>query len=319
MSRSTGPRSAAQDFAAKAGEIAELVADKVADATSEAASKAAHLAGGAAHAATPYVEKAGEQLEETAVKLGRRARRAAKKSTRKASAAASKQAKIAQAKAAKQARKGQSQVAEVAQVVQEKGQATLAQVLTAAGAQAAKTSKAADKAAAKAQAKSGKKTHRVRNLLIIGAVAGVLLPLAIDLLEKLKIDDAVGAAPVHLVNGVWGIIAIGLFAEPSLTPFAGNVKAGFGGLLIPGGSADILITQIIGSAATIIWCAVTAVIMFGALKAIGRLRVNPKAEMEGNFIDNYEHGESVWPDILPLPGDAPAPVPVRSTAPATGD
>ncbi|MCC6892689.1 MAG: ammonium transporter [Anaerolineae bacterium] len=155
--------------------------------------------------------------------------------------------------------------------------------------------------------------------IIIGAVAGILLPLAIDLLEKLKIDDAVGAAPVHLVNGVWGIIAIGLFAEPTLTPFAANVKSGFGGLFIPGGSAEILVTQITGSLATIVWCGVTSFVMFAALKAIGRLRVNPKAEMDGNFIDNYEHGESVWPDILPLPGDAPVPVPVRSTAPATGD
>ncbi len=59
--------------------------------------------------------------------------------------------------------------------------------------------------------------------------------------------------------------------------------------------------------------------MFAALKAIGHLRVNPKAEAEGNFIDNYEHGESIWPDILPLPDEAPASVPVRSPAPATGD
>src|SRR5687768_5011685 len=87
--------------------------------------------------------------------------------------------------------------------------------------------------------------------IIIGTIGGIILLLATDLLEIVKIDDAVGASAVHLACGVWGIVAIGLFAEPSLTPFAGNVKAGMGGLLISGGSADILVTQIIGSAATI--------------------------------------------------------------------
>ncbi len=156
--------------------------------------------------------------------------------------------------------------------------------------------------------------------VIIGVVGGILLLLWGDLLEKIKIDDAVGASSVHLACGVWGIVAIGLFAEPSLTPFAANAKSGMGGILVAGGSADILITQIIGSLSTIVWCAVTSFIMFGALKAIGHLRVNPKAEMDGNFIDNYEHAQSIWPDVMPLPvEDSVVKVPVRSTAPATGD
>ena len=155
--------------------------------------------------------------------------------------------------------------------------------------------------------------------IIIGGVAGIILLLWGDLLEKIKVDDAVGASSVHLACGVWGIIAIGLFAEPSLTPFAANVKAGFGGLLVAGGSADILITQIIGSATTIIWVGVTSVIMFGALKALKRLRVNPKAEEDGNSIDNYEHGQSIWPDILPLPGDVLPADGARAVSPAVGD
>jgi Amt family ammonium transporter len=109
---------------------------------------------------------------------------------------------------------------------------------------------------------------------------------------------------VHLACGVWGVLAVGLFAEPSLTPFAGNVKAGFGGLFIPGGSADILITQIIGSAATIAWVAVTSFIMFGALRAVKKLRVPAHAETAPNFVDAYEHGQTVWPDVLPLPDEA---------------
>ncbi len=155
--------------------------------------------------------------------------------------------------------------------------------------------------------------------IIIGVVAGIILLLWGDMLEKVKIDDAVGASSVHLACGVWGILAIGLFAEPSLTPFAANAHSGMGGLLA-GGDAQILVTQIIGSVATIAWVAITSFIMFGALKAIGRLRVNPKAEMDGNFIDNYEHGQSIWPDILPLPTEESlTSVPVRSAAPATGD
>lgn len=156
--------------------------------------------------------------------------------------------------------------------------------------------------------------------IIIGTIGGILMPLWTDMLEKIKIDDAVGASSVHLACGVWGILAIGLFAEPTLTPFAANVKSGFGGLLVAGGSADILITQAIGSLATIVWCGVTSVVMFMGLKAIKRLRVNPLAEADGNFIDNYEHGESVWPDVLPLPGDiVAAPEKATRTAPAMGD
>lgn len=155
--------------------------------------------------------------------------------------------------------------------------------------------------------------------IIIAAVGGILLILWTDMLEKIKIDDAVGASSVHLACGVWGIIAIGLFAEPTLTGFAGNSKAGFGGLLIPGGSIDILLTQLLGSGVTIAWSAVTSVIMFGGLKAIGHLRVNPKAEVDGNFIDNYEHGQSIWPDVLPLPDSGTLVADKRATAPAVGD
>jgi len=157
--------------------------------------------------------------------------------------------------------------------------------------------------------------------IFIGLVGGVLLILWGDLLEKIKVDDAVGASSVHLTCGVWGIVAIGLFAEPTLTPFAANVNSGLGGLLVSGGSADILVTQIIGSAATILWCGVTSFIMFGALKAVKHLRVNPLAEVDGNFIDNYEHGQSIWPDVLSLPGDnamAEAAAASRAVS-ATGD
>jgi Amt family ammonium transporter len=155
--------------------------------------------------------------------------------------------------------------------------------------------------------------------ILIGAVGGILMPLWGDLLEKIKVDDAVGASSVHLACGVWGILAIGLFAEPSLTPFAANVNSGLGGLFITG-SPQILMVQGLGSLATIAWCAGTSFVMFGALKAVKHLRVNPLAEVDGNFIDNFEHGQSIWPDVLPLPGDEPVGEMVRTAPiPASGD
>jgi Amt family ammonium transporter len=154
--------------------------------------------------------------------------------------------------------------------------------------------------------------------VIIGLAAGIIVLLAVDLLERLKIDDAVGAFPVHAACGIFGIVAIGLFAEPSLTPFAANAKSGLGGLLVGGGGAEILVTQVIGSVATILYVGVTSVIMFGALKAINRLRVNAKADKVG--IDVYEHGASLWPDVLPFPEDSPVmTVSTAATAPAVGD
>jgi Amt family ammonium transporter len=140
--------------------------------------------------------------------------------------------------------------------------------------------------------------------VLIGLVAGVVVILAADAVERAKIDDAVGAFAVHGACGILGTIAVGLFAQPALLfsgPFAaGGQYAGQGGLFITG-DVNLLIAQLIGSASTIVWCAVTASVMFLGLKAIGRLRVNPKADEIG--IDVYEHGASAWPDVLPLPAE----------------
>lgn len=152
--------------------------------------------------------------------------------------------------------------------------------------------------------------------LIIGAIAGVLVIYAAEIVEKLKIDDAVGAFAVHGACGIFGTLAIGLFAESSLTivgPMAG--QAG----LFTGGGLALLGVQALGSLSTIVWVALTSVIMFTVLKAIGRLRVSKKGEEIG--IDLYEHGATIWPDVLPHPEDAPIETPAgrRATAPAAGD
>ncbi|MDX1995001.1 MAG: ammonium transporter [bacterium] len=157
--------------------------------------------------------------------------------------------------------------------------------------------------------------------VILGAVAGVLVIVVAELIEKLRIDDPVGAFAVHGACGILGTIGVGLFAQPQLLfngPFAaGGTYAGQGGLFVTG-DFNLLVAQLIGSASVIGWCAVTAAVMFGALKVVGRLRVHPKADEIG--IDVYEHGASIWPDILPVPAeDVTSGKPGGATAPAVGD
>jgi Amt family ammonium transporter len=144
--------------------------------------------------------------------------------------------------------------------------------------------------------------------LIIGLIAGVLVLLALDLVEKLKIDDAVGAFAVHGVCGAWGCLAIGLFGLPALT---GN-EAG----LLAGGGISTLITQAVGVGVIAGYVTVTGVIMWTIVKALGILRIPAKAEEMG--IDVYEHGQTNWPDVLPLPGETEVEGGQRP-APAVGD
>ncbi|HRW06717.1 MAG TPA: ammonium transporter, partial [Caldilineaceae bacterium] len=104
--------------------------------------------------------------------------------------------------------------------------------------------------------------------MIIGAVAGVLVILAMKFLESVKIDDPVGAWPVHGVCGMWGGIAAAIF----------------------GGKP--MIAQLTGSLVIPIWAFVTAFILFMILKSVGVLRVSPEEEMEG--LDLSEHGVSAY-------------------------
>lgn len=131
--------------------------------------------------------------------------------------------------------------------------------------------------------------------LLIGLIAGVLVILAFDFLEYVKIDDAVGAFTVHGVCGAFGTIAVGLWGLPALT------DNGMSGLLV-GGGLDMFIVQVVGVGVIAIYTTIAGVIMFSIIKALGILRIPAKAEEIG--IDAYEHGQSNWPDVLPLP-DAP--------------
>ena len=130
--------------------------------------------------------------------------------------------------------------------------------------------------------------------IVIGAVAGVLVVFGVWLLDyKLHIDDPVGAVAVHCINGIWGTIAVGLFATESAPDSA------VGNGLFYGGGIDLLITQIIGVLAVAAWTVVTITVVFVAIKAIVGLRVTREEEILG--LDSTEHGlASAYADFAPF-------------------
>ena len=119
--------------------------------------------------------------------------------------------------------------------------------------------------------------------IIIGAVAGVLVIFGVWLLDhKLHIDDPVGACAVHMMNGIWGTIAVGLFATTSAP---GNDE--LSGLFY-GGGFELLGKQLLGFAAVAAWTTICMIIVFAIIKKIFGLRVSEEEELEG--LDLTEHG-----------------------------
>jgi Amt family ammonium transporter len=133
--------------------------------------------------------------------------------------------------------------------------------------------------------------------LMIGAVAGVVVPLGVDLLERLRIDDPIGAWPVHGLAGIWGTLSIGLFATGQYglpTADGADVSTTVKGLFF-GGGLDQLKAQAIGSAtAVIVVTAVSLVIMYAirALPGTWNLRLDKDGELEG--MDIHEHGITAY-------------------------
>lgn len=134
--------------------------------------------------------------------------------------------------------------------------------------------------------------------IIIGLVAGVLVVLGTDLLEHLRIDDPVGAWPVHGLNGVWGTLSLGLFATGQYglpTPTGADTSAGsiVKGLFY-GGGFDQLIAQIKGNVAIGGSALILGFILMYAVKATGTLRVSKEGELQG--LDVHEHGGPAYPE-----------------------
>ena len=119
--------------------------------------------------------------------------------------------------------------------------------------------------------------------IVIGAVAGLLVVFGVWFLDyKLRIDDPVGAVAVHCLNGIWGTIAVGLFATTS-APGNDNLIG-----LFYGGGFQLLGIQLLGFAAVAAWTAVTITVTFFLIKATAGLRVTEEEEIVG--LDSTEHG-----------------------------
>ena len=112
---------------------------------------------------------------------------------------------------------------------------------------------------------------------LTGCIGGIISVLGVLLLEKVRIDDVVGAVSVHGFAGVWGTLAAGIFLK-------GNMY-----------NSDQIIVQLIGISATFIWVFFAALVMYGLIKAIFGLRVSTMHEQRG--LDITEHGEIAYPEF----------------------
>jgi Amt family ammonium transporter len=134
--------------------------------------------------------------------------------------------------------------------------------------------------------------------VLLGGIAGVLVILGVDLLEWLRIDDPIGAVPVHGLCGIWGTVSLGLFAcgqYGATGPLAPDNSAPLKGLLY-GGGMQLLEAQLIGSACITLATFGVAMVVMLAVNATGTLRLPREAELYG--MDLHEHGISAYPEYV---------------------
>ncbi len=126
---------------------------------------------------------------------------------------------------------------------------------------------------------------------IVGIVSGILVVVVVETLDlKLHIDDPVGAVGVHMANGVWGTLAVGLLANPA-------APAGLNGLLYTG-SARLLGIQLLGVLCVVAYAVITMVITFALIRKWHGLRASKEEELLG--LDKSEHGlPSAYADFAP--------------------
>jgi Amt family ammonium transporter len=123
--------------------------------------------------------------------------------------------------------------------------------------------------------------------IVIGIVAGFIVVMGVTLLDRLKIDDPVGAIPVHGFNGMWGTIAVGIWGQKAL----GLANDG----LLHGGGFTQLGIQIVGTVACAAFAMAAMAVVFGAVKAMMGLRVSAEEEIRG--LDIEEHGMEAYSDF----------------------
>ena len=132
----------------------------------------------------------------------------------------------------------------------------------------------------------------------IGVVAAFVVVYGLDLLEFSRVDDPIGAVPVHLFCGIWGTLSLGLFASGlyGASGPTGAVTTTVVTGLFYGGGVTQLLAQLLGSAATCVATFGISIIMMIILKRIGILRVSKAGELEG--LDLHEHGASAYPEYM---------------------
>jgi len=126
--------------------------------------------------------------------------------------------------------------------------------------------------------------------IIIGLIAGALVVLSVIVFDKLKIDDPVGALSVHLVNGVFGTLCVGLFAQDKIA----GVSTGSG--LFFGGGTKLLFAQLAGVASVAAYTFLVSLIVWFILKKTIGIRVTLQEEIDG--LDIGEHGNAAYPEFL---------------------
>ncbi len=132
----------------------------------------------------------------------------------------------------------------------------------------------------------------VTSSAIIGAIAGVLVVLGVLMFDRLKIDDPVGATSVHLLNGVFGTLCVGLFSDPEIVAARGLSTETYPGGLFFGGGTTQLVAQLIGIVATGAYVVVVSGICWSILKATLGIRVSREEEIDG--LDHGEHGNEAY-------------------------
>ncbi len=131
----------------------------------------------------------------------------------------------------------------------------------------------------------------VASSFAIGIMAGALVVGSVLFFDRVGVDDPVGALSVHMVNGVFGTLALGLFADPTVCPAASVAKPG---LLLGGGLAQLL-PQAMGVVAVGAFVFLVGLIGWAIIKVVVGLRVSADEELEG--LDIGEHGNYAYPDF----------------------
>jgi Amt family ammonium transporter len=134
--------------------------------------------------------------------------------------------------------------------------------------------------------------------VLLGGIAGVIVVLGVELLEYLRIDDPIGAVPVHGIAGIWGTLSLGFFAcgrYGATGPTGPDNSAPLAGLFYHGGTA-VLKAQFIGSACITLATFGVSMALMLLVNAFGVLRVSKEGELYG--LDLHEHGISAYPEYV---------------------